>query len=384
MEDADRSRESELIGAIYDCALDPGAWPTALRAVCERVEGHSAGIVVLDFKGSGDRLVRDWGPTTDWGQRMAPVLDSVKHIHRQFLGIGGARLDEPIVLPRDLSPSIDVFGTPFYQQWAAPQRIHQVLETVALSEPTRLGLFCVTRQDQVGSFTEAQVALMRRLAPHVRRAVTISDLLDLRTVERDAFLGVIDGIPSGICVVGSEGQILRANAAARKMLESGAPVRNVDGRLKANGAAATAALLEAITAAQKDEAAVPAGGIAVPLSTDPKRPAIAYVLPLARGESRTRLVPAALAAVFINTNSPATFVDIEGIARSFEFTHQETQLCHQLVLGHSLGESAEKLGIAENTARTHLKNIFYKAGVSRQVDLVSLLLRLISPVRPRE
>lgn len=142
MATADFTEQSQLIGSIYDCALDPTLWPPTLQKICEAFEGHSAGVVLLDFMGSRDRLVRDWGPTTTWAERIVSVLDSIKLIHRQFLGMTGPRLEEPIVLPRDLAPHINVFTTPFYKEWAEPQRIHQVMESVALSEPTRLGLLC--------------------------------------------------------------------------------------------------------------------------------------------------------------------------------------------------------------------------------------------------
>jgi DNA-binding CsgD family transcriptional regulator len=35
-------------------------------------------------------------------------------------------------------------------------------------------------------------------------------------------------------------------------------------------------------------------------------------------------------------------------------------------------ESSEKLGIAETTIKTHLKQVFAKTGVNRQADLVKL------------
>ena len=39
-------------------------------------------------------------------------------------------------------------------------------------------------------------------------------------------------------------------------------------------------------------------------------------------------------------------------------------------------EAAEKLGITEETARTVLKRVFSKTGVSRQSELVALLTKL--------
>jgi DNA-binding CsgD family transcriptional regulator/PAS domain-containing protein len=375
------AQQSSLIGSIYDCALDPDLWPSTLRRLCEVFGGHSAGIVLLDFKGVGDRLVRDWGPTTTWADKMGGVLDSVKRIHRQFLGMSGARVDEPILLPRDLAPQVEVFNTPFYKEWAAPQRIHQVMEAVALSETTRLGLFCITRQDHMGYFTDAQIDLLRELAPHIRRAITISDLLDLKTVERQAFAAVIDSIPTGICIVGSGGQILHSNRAAKAMLERRTPIRSEDGRLRGVDSTATAELLSSIGTAQQDEAQIGANGIGVPLRVPDGPPSIAHVLPLSHGDIRTRLMPQALAAVFINADGPASFANLDAIARSFEFTPAETRLANELLLGRTVAEAASALGVGESTAKTHLQNVFLKAGVSRQVDLLILLHRLIPTAR---
>jgi len=369
-------QQSNLIGSIYDCALDPVLWSPTLERLCAVMGGHSAGIVLLDFNGINDRLVRDWGPTTVWGDRMAEVMGSVKRIHRQFLGLAGPRLDEPILLPRDLAPQIDVFSTPFYQYWAAPQNIHQVLEAVALSEPTRLGLFCITRRADKGPFSADEIDLLRRLAPHIRRAITISDLLDLKSVERQAFASVIDTISAGICVVGEDGEILHANAAAREMMEKDGPIRSENGHLNGTDKAGAEALRSAIGQVRLSPQGLQVTGIGVPLKGKGGKLAVAHVLPLDRGDIRTRLVPQALAAVFIQPEEPARFADLETIGRSFGFTPAETRLVEGLASGLTMTEVAETLGIGAVTAKTHLQNVFAKCNVSRQIDLLALVGRL--------
>ena len=381
MATADFTEQSQLIGSIYDCALDPTLWPPTLQKICEAFESHSAGVVLLDFMGSRDRLVRDWGPTTTWAERIVSVLDSIKLIHRQFLGMTGPRLEEPIVLPRDLAPHINVFTTPFYKEWAEPQRIHQVMESVALSEPTRLGLLCMTRQSDRGYFTDDHVAMLRHLAPHIRRAITISDLLDLRTVERQAFAAVIDSLPTGICIVGEGGEILHANATAKSMLQSKGPIRSEAGRLRGLQQDETTELMSAIETARDNEAEIGAHGIGVPLHHPNGRSSVAHVLPLTAGTIRTRLVPQALAAVFVNDDGPVSFGNLDAVGRCFGFTPAETRLAALVLAGKTLADAASELSIAETTAKTHLQHVFMKCGVSRQVELVSLLNRLIPVAR---
>lgn len=45
--------------------------------------------------------------------------------------------------------------------------------------------------------------------------------------------------------------------------------------------------------------------------------------------------------------------------------------------GLSLAEAAQRLGIAEGTARVVLKRVFSKVGVSRQNELTALLSRMV-------
>lgn len=381
MLDSEIEFENNLIGSIYDCALNPSQWSETMQSVCSSLEGHSAGIVLLDYAGHNDRLVRDWGPTKVWGDRIAEVLESIKRIHRQFLGIQSPRSEDLILLPRDLAPQIEVFSTPFYLYWAKPQNIHQVVEAIALSEPTRLGLFCVTRHADAGEFTGDQLARLRRLAPHIRRAITISDVLDLKTVERQAYREVIDSMAAGICIVGHRGAILHANTAAKSMMQDAILIRSENGQLRGSDSEGTSELMAAIDAAHVNGRSLGANGIGVPLKGSGGQRAVAHVLPLACGDIRTRLTPDALAGVFISSGEAPRFEDLDAIGRCFEFTPAETRLVAELRTGKSLVDCARTLGVAEVTARTHLQNIFAKSGVSRQVDLLTLIGRLVPVTR---
>jgi DNA-binding CsgD family transcriptional regulator len=61
----------------------------------------------------------------------------------------------------------------------------------------------------------------------------------------------------------------------------------------------------------------------------------------------------------------------------FDFTPAEANFDVELVNGLSLDEAAIKLGIRRNTARAHLRSIFMKADVTRQSELVRVLLNAV-------
>ena len=106
----------------------------------------------------------------------------------------------------------------------------------------------------------------------------------------------------------------------------------------------------------------------------------AHVLPLTGGDLRTRLQPAAVAAIFIGARPDEREV-AEIAAATYGLTPAEARVLTSLLSGRTLAETATDLGIAANTVKTHLDRIFSKTGVSRQADLMRLGTGLVPPLR---
>lgn len=53
---------SELIGMIYDCAIDPDRWPPTLAAICQSIGCGSGFILLVDLEQSitNSRIRGDW------------------------------------------------------------------------------------------------------------------------------------------------------------------------------------------------------------------------------------------------------------------------------------------------------------------------------------
>jgi DNA-binding CsgD family transcriptional regulator len=67
----------------------------------------------------------------------------------------------------------------------------------------------------------------------------------------------------------------------------------------------------------------------------------------------------------------------ELVRRLFGLTRKEAALALLLAEGYTLDEAADKMDVRRNTARTHLRSIFCKTGVTRQTMLVRLLLNSV-------
>jgi DNA-binding CsgD family transcriptional regulator len=265
----------------------------------------------------------------------------------------------------------------------APSGHIDALCTVVANDATRFGLFALLRHESVGVATDEDVEQMALLAPHIHRAITISDLLDLKTVQFNALSETLDRLAMGVVVVADNNRILHANEAARQMFAHGGPVTSSRGRLAARDSVADKELSRAIGIARNDEAAIGTAGLAVPIAAGDAEPAIAHVLPLATGDLRTRLVPKATAAVFITSAEPQPPRDLRAISQAYKLTPAETRLLQRLAAGDTLNVAADALSVSHTTAKTHLAHIFGKTGVSRQTDLIALVDRLQPPTISR-
>jgi DNA-binding CsgD family transcriptional regulator len=92
-------------------------------------------------------------------------------------------------------------------------------------------------------------------------------------------------------------------------------------------------------------------------------PVFAHVLPLTGSDFRTRLQPAAVAAVFIGA-PPDAQEGADALASAFGLTPAENRVLASLFAGRTLAETATTLGITRPTAKTHLEHIFLKTGVT--------------------
>ena len=215
---------------------------------------------------------------------------------------------------------------------------------------------------------------------HDSTKASAGDGLPPATLHSQALAVTLDNFAVGIVIVTDENRILHANRAALQMFARGRPVRSVNGRLSAPDATAIAQLGDAISLALQGDLGRGAG-IGVALAGALREPAIAHVLPLGDLSLTGQRKSPALAVVFVVSVLGEPVVNLSAVAACLGLTPRETRLVEKLEAGATLPEAAGALGIADTTAKTHLTHIFSKAGVTRQVELMTLIHRLVPPIR---
>jgi DNA-binding CsgD family transcriptional regulator/PAS domain-containing protein len=372
---------SDLIGAIYDCAIDPQLWPQTIGMIAEAVGCFGGLIGVTDLKRGQAQHLHPWGYPPSFVESLPPHTPDVIAAYRSVPDLAEL-IDEPRTASRTLPP--EFFETsPYIQELRTKYGIVDSLNLFLLVEPDRVAELALSRHESLGVIADRDIDVLRLLAPHIRRAVTIGDLIDMRHLEVQALGATLDSVAVGVVIVGHEGRILHSNEPARQMLARGSPIRSSGGRLSALQPDVTKELMRAIALAQANETGIGKIGIGVPLTDHAMTVATAHVLPLARGQRRTRLMPQATAAVFVSPVDAPLPNDFSTIGRIFALTAAETRLLTRLAEGTSLAGTAAALGITLATAKTHRTHLFAKMGIRRRTELSAILARLVPPIQQR-
>lgn len=370
-------RLSDLIGAIYDCALDPGRWEATLAQVADAFDCAVVSLTLSDLRDNRFLINKASGWEPDLlrlkSERHVPEINArlTEWLAEQ------SSADEMFVTSVHLSADY-IRKSLYVEECLKPQGIVDIMHMFLMCTHRQFAEIGLGRHQRQGVITEREIELGRLLLPHLRKAVAISDILDVRTIERARLTEALDALRCGVVLTDGQGSILHANNSAEQMMRNDGPIRNANRVLMASTPSATRELRSAIAQAARDETRSAETKTAIRITGDDCPPVYAHVLSMTAGDLRTRLQPEAAAAIFIDRADELGGAAL--LARAFGLTAAEERTVESLMAGHTLAEAASHLGIAQSTAKTHLDHIFAKTGVSRQTDLVRLTMRLGQPV----
>lgn len=370
-----RERLSELIGLIYDCTLDPTVWAQVIPAIGSATNCFAGMLAVTDLETSTVRFAHIWNYEPVWLARLPAYADDVAQLEKKFLTLRQG-LGDPGTASREMP---EAYESRYNREWVEPQGIVDVLSLIVMRQPDRLGTLSFSRHGRSGLVTEEDIAVLRLLAPHIRRAIAISDLFGMQAVETATFGSVLDSFQFGILLVDRDLAIVHANAAANTALAGRGPLYAEKGKAALRGRPAQHALERAVQQAASGAAALGGSGIGIPVG-DKERPCVVHVLPLRQSQLRSGLGPRAVVALFIAPASLPSHTPSDALAVIYDLTPAETKIFALIAAGLSQAEIADKFGIAPSTVKSHLLRLFAKTGCHRQSDLMKLAADLSVPV----
>lgn len=227
--------------------------------------------------------------------------------------------------------------------------------------------FRLTRNPSRPDFGPSERQALQAIVPHLRHAVALFQRLRASDVEHGVYRGAMEQMAVAAYILDHRGRVLQSNAVADRLAaaDDGLSLR---GGLLQLGARQAQLELERLL---RDP---PATGDMVRLRLP--RPSGARDLSISvrsTGRSAHMGVGQPALALFIGDPDQKPRASPEALRDLFQLTRMEAALAVVLADGSSLIEAANKLGIAHNTARSHLRSTFSKTGAHRQSQLVRLI-----------
>jgi DNA-binding CsgD family transcriptional regulator/PAS domain-containing protein len=373
-------RLSNLIGAIYDCVITPERWTGVLDEICAGFGFATGALSVASLTNmkaavnavSGSDLAEMAQNGIAYGADIIELWGGPERIQHYPLG-------EPIVqslaVPQDI-----ISGNRYYREWALPKGLFDAVAVGLVRDKMMIGNAIFSQHQSAGPIGDAQIDGLRVLAPHIRRAVTISNLFDMKAVEAATFAATVEVLTVGVILADEDSKIVHTNAAATAMLAAGDPIMVRDGRIVVQSTTTTSTLQSAVKQAAKDEAALGQKGIGIPIPQPGAAPLVIHVLPLRRTHVRSGLIQRAAAALFVTSASGPPQLPHDALVQLYDLTPAEIRIFELICEGQTPAAISALLGIATSTVKTHLFHVFEKTGCRRQIDLVRLGKSLTFPV----
>ncbi|RXF67100.1 hypothetical protein, partial [Hansschlegelia zhihuaiae] len=203
-----------LIGDIYDAAMEADGFARLPEIMARSGRGGSAVVAVIDDRGCVE------GATANLPE--AAMARYAAYFHSVNPFVPAAFAAGPQLAPRrslDLVSEVDFRQSEFYCDFTRELDTFQFVGGVFPIAPGRFCELGIHRGERSSRFDERDVRRVGRFTPHLQRALQLR--LRLGAADRPSLgYAALDGLAIGCVIVGPDGRIIFANAAA----EATAPV----------------------------------------------------------------------------------------------------------------------------------------------------------------
>ncbi len=375
-----------LIELLYRGALEQQPWQSALPELRRALDAQVASLVLRppskDDRGVILNCVRPEVSGDPGDSFLADPNDwEVTAYREQFF-----TLDPFVNLPQDrvialedILPDEELITSDYYLHYLQPIGLFRILGVDTAEPGGMLARLRFSRRQDEPRFSGRERRLLELVTPHLRLAIEIYARLNRMTSERDLYAGAVDQLSVATIILDEQGRVLNTNAVARAMLDEPDGLSQRGQRLHIDSREANRALQDALAsvarAGRGQETSV-VRVLRVPRS--PGRADLGLVIrPVPISEwSEGQSSPCT--AVFISDPDLRESASQQSLGELFGLTPAEANLALLLARGLSLAEVSHAQNISQHTARAQLKSIFAKTGVSRQAELVRLILKSVA------
>lgn len=374
---ADRSTLWEVSELVLEAGLDPDRWlevPEGLATIWpgtkvvlhahEKATLHSVGMVTHGFD---PQVSADYRDHYAFANPWIPLIQAAPV---------GAGLCADEVLPSSAFTHLE------FHEWIRREgEVDSAAGIKLLDDEDRFAVINLHYGSRIAArYNEELPGSLQRLYASLRTALALNRELGQQTLANASIDTLLEALDLPALQLDRQGKLRNANAAGRAELRHGRVLRQdragIVRPIHARRSGAFAAAVRGACLAPRDGASPTE--LVLPVR-NAAQPVLASLLPMASPLAHSRaswlFETERLVLLQLRGLAPGHRLDPRLLQRLFGFTDTEARLAARLATGQTLAEAGAALQISRHTTRQHLKQVFGKTGMHRQVDLALLLAR---------
>ena len=380
----DRDPFARIVASLHEASLDDARWPAASDLIDDVL---CAAGNTLGFGGGApeEGIQVYFTGVFGGGQRFRELEREYfrDYYHRDERMPRLHRLPDSKVLPiRNLYTHAELKTSATYNEFLV--RGAQKGLNVRLDGPggTRI-IWVVHDPRDAEGWSSARIELVQRLLPHIRHYVTVRQVLAGAKALGASLGELLENTGPGVIQLDGRGRIVDANDRARESLRADNGLFDAGGFLFARSPADNAALQELLARALPPFGRQGTGGSMALTPSPGRNPVELHVNPVGQQEASMRAWPVAALVLVVEAEEGLTVVNPDLVAVRLGLTQAESRVAVMLAEGRSVRDIADSTGRRISTIRTHVHRIFRKTRITKQADLVRLVLGMSGSSRPR-
>ena len=365
-----------ILASLYDAMLDETRWPATSALIDEACGLTGNGLMVAE--GPKDDVRAVFVGLYSRGQRR-------QDLEREYLE-NYHSIDERVPRFRQLPVSRLVHINDLYtaEELKTSPTYNELLRRAGMQDSLNVrlpgldgshigwGLNDPVDSDGWGS---SRITMVQRLLPHIQQFVRVRQALVRAEARSSTVTALLDNPRIGVLELDRRGRIMEGNDRARSILRHGDGLLDRNGMLRARAPADQVRLERLVGVALPASGAVAVSGSMVLRRSSVVPPFVVHVKPVG-GPQPDHGARHVAALVLIVEPGRQHRINPDLVATTLELTPAETQVAVWLAEGNSVGDMAEATGHTKAAIYWHLQRIYQKHSISRQADLVRLVLSL--------
>lgn len=360
---------NNLLGAIYQAALDPSHWPDALAMLADATGSDGAHVVVLD-RGADMRPRLKVNGTRRMDPNMADRYMQEWHVFDPLLPSAG-RVTEPagtILLCHEFLSEDLVANSAYFQEFLIPHGGRY--QAGIILENNDQHLMALDLHARAVPFEREKLLPWTSVIAHLRRAVCLSAIL-AEHLQRESLLKTAIDRQGIICVmVNDHARVVDQSTAAEAMLAGDEGFQlDLRGRVVLDDEIRTHRLWALIANACHGRGG---GEIGVPRKAGSDL-ALRVIPAGVAGENPFSLPHSDCALLFIDASRPRPAPSARSIRQTLRCSPAEAEVAAALASGRAPAEIAAERATSINTVRTQIRSLLETTGTHRIAKLVEMI-----------